>query len=208
MPLTDYRARWSDHNPLRPPAPPVVCAIDVVGTAQARTVWTHLARTKDVRVKYQIFNGRIMSGAGGPSPWLSRPYSGPNPHRDHVHVSVGRGPDGRSTRPDLYDNGGPWGLATVEDDMKELVEAIQRSLAAAGHDPGPIDGLWGPKTEAAFVSALKPSGQFPDDRFRFLNESARHLLEEEAHNNSLRIMLRRHRETRGLVAELRRIFNV
>lgn len=30
-----------------------------------------------------------------------------------------------------------------------LIEALQRLLAAAGHDPGKIDGIRGPKTEAA-----------------------------------------------------------
>jgi len=35
------------------------------------------------------------------------------------------------------------------DDVKDVVKGIQRSLAAAGYDPGTIDGVWGPRTERA-----------------------------------------------------------
>jgi hypothetical protein len=149
-----HAQRASDHNPN---AQGVVCAVDVFGRERARQVADHLATSKDPRVKYVIFDGRIMSGAEGVSPWRWRAYGGTNPHRDHVHVSVGRGSDGRSTRPDLYDSTAPWGL-TEDEDMQQLVEAIQRSLVAAGQDPGPVDGKWGPRTEAAFVAALAKQG--------------------------------------------------
>lgn len=38
--------------------------------------------------------------------------------------------------------------------MKSVAD-LQRALLNIGHDPGPIDGLWGPKTEAAFVDSFR-----------------------------------------------------
>lgn len=35
------------------------------------------------------------------------------------------------------------------------VEALQRGLAAAGVDPGPVDGRWGPRTRKALMTALR-----------------------------------------------------
>lgn len=98
----------SDHNPN---AAGVVTAIDVRGRDMGRILWDHLSRRKDPRLKYMIFDGRIMSSTV--SPWTARTYTGSNPHNDHIHISVGRGPDGQSTRADLYDDTSPWGIATI-----------------------------------------------------------------------------------------------
>lgn len=40
--------------------------------------------------------------------------------------------------------------------------AIQRKLAAAGFDPGPIDGEWGPKTQKALVDFQRANGLTAD----------------------------------------------
>ena len=50
----------------------------------------HLRATRDPRVKYVIWNGRMLSSypAKGVPAWVWRPYTGPNPHTQHVHVSV------------------------------------------------------------------------------------------------------------------------
>lgn len=37
---------------------------------------------------------------------------------------------------------------------RKLVRAVQRKLEAWGYEPGPVDGFWGPTTEAA-VSAFQ-----------------------------------------------------
>lgn len=47
------------------------------------------------------------------------------------------------------------------DDMAkdDLIEALQRLLAASGHDPGKIDGIRGPRTEAAaraYLAKVRP----------------------------------------------------
>jgi hypothetical protein len=108
-----HRARASDHNPRQDG---VVCAIDVRGADTARALWEHLLKTRDRRVKYVIFDRKLVSAVN--QPWVIRPYRGANPHSDHLHLSVGRGPDGRSTGP--VDDTAPWGLlAPQEDDMTE-----------------------------------------------------------------------------------------
>jgi N-acetylmuramoyl-L-alanine amidase len=39
--------------------------------------------------------------------------------------------------------------------MTVPIRAIQQALKSKGHDPGPIDGIFGPKTEAALKSFQK-----------------------------------------------------
>lgn len=89
----DHAGRGSDHNPwlvLR--GQPLVTAFDVThdpsGGLDCAKLWTALAYGHDPRVKYLIWSRRIMSGASGPSPWISRAYRGPNPHTKHLHLSV------------------------------------------------------------------------------------------------------------------------
>ncbi len=43
-----------------------------------------LAKNGDKRIKYIIFDGKIMSPILG---WKRRPYRGANPHRSHFHIS-------------------------------------------------------------------------------------------------------------------------
>jgi hypothetical protein len=54
----------------------------------------------------------------------------------------------------------------------ELVEMAQRVLKEAGFDPGPIDGIYGPKTQKAVIEFqvnknLQPTGEL-DQRTRYL----------------------------------------
>lgn len=146
-----HRASASDHNPN---AAGVVCAIDVRGRDVAAWLWDHLSQRKDPRMKYAIFRGRIMSSTV--SPWTARTYTGSNPHNDHIHISVGRGPDGRSTG--NYDDTSPWGISTstsVEDaliglkkgDEGEPVKAVQELVRLAGRGAAlgtaGVDGIYG-----------------------------------------------------------------
>lgn len=41
--------------------------------------------------------------------------------------------------------------------MRENMRLIQRGLIGLGLDPGPVDGLWGPKTKAAITALLARS---------------------------------------------------
>jgi hypothetical protein len=101
-----HRSRASDHNPN---AANVVCAIDVrEGNIDLGRVAEAIRKRNPKAVKYVIFNRRIWSKARNTEGW--RPYTGKNPHTTHMHVSVGEGPDGKSTGP--YDDTGAWGVAS------------------------------------------------------------------------------------------------
>lgn len=99
-----HASRASDHNP-SPGG--VVCAVDIVGPRVAGEVWDRLLELRDPRMKYMILRGRIVNSTV--KPWQVRAFGG-HPHDQHIHVSVGRGPDGSGGRPDLYDDRQPWHL--------------------------------------------------------------------------------------------------
>ena len=160
-----HRGTASDHNP-NPQG--VVCAIDVL--ADGGLDLANLAETVRTSghpaAKYVIYNRRIASKTHG---WAWRAYHGSNPHTTHVHVSVGVGPDGRSTGP--YDNTSPWGVAgaaggegTViglkQGDQGERVKALQATLHYAGFASivGEVDGIYGPATAAGVLAARRSVG--------------------------------------------------
>lgn len=60
-----------------------------------------LVKNKDKRIKYIIWNKRIISSKQ--QPWVWRKYTGKNPHDKHLHLSVM--PDQK-----LYDDAGLWDL--------------------------------------------------------------------------------------------------
>lgn len=60
----------------------------------------NLGKLRDPRVRYVIYEGRIASSR---QDWAWRPYSGPNAHRKHIHLSVVEDPAG-------YDFTLPWGV--------------------------------------------------------------------------------------------------
>lgn len=53
-------------------------------------VANQLRKSEDVRIKYVIFQGRMFSSYATSThkAWKWRPYSGPNPHATHLHISV------------------------------------------------------------------------------------------------------------------------
>ena len=164
----EHRSRYSDHNEN---ADGVVTAIDVVGKEQAQAVFRHILAARDGRTKYAIHDRQIVNSTV--SPWVVRDYDGSNPHTSHVHISVGRGRDGRTTRPDLYDSTAPWGLGqNEEDDMLFVVRngddgprvaRVQTILREAGQVAGlgellpefGADGDYGAETAGA-VDKLAP----------------------------------------------------
>lgn len=157
-----HRQESSDHNPDETGRTPYedadnideVHAIDVDDSGPwpdagwfDRTVLAIVERHRtgqDDRLQNVIRNGRIASRSWG---WTWRTYDGPNPHTEHAHFSA------RYSSAQEADTR-PWGV----DDMSEVVKGIQAACKAAGYDPGPIDGVWGAKTEAALTAALKSVG--------------------------------------------------
>lgn len=157
----DHRSTWSDHNENDAG---VVCAGDFLGDGGLDLA--HLAETVRTSghpaAKYVIYRDRIASRSQG---WVWRPYGGQF-HR-HVHVSVGRGPDGRSTGP--YDDTSPWGISEGDDmsliglskgDSGQRVKGLQACLhrAGFGDEVGEIDGEYGPKTSAGVLACRLSQG--------------------------------------------------
>lgn len=86
-----HAATTSDHNPwVKDGKTGIVTALDVThDPAKGIDTWKladHLRIKRDPRIKYVISNGRIFSSIV--APWTWRKYSGSNPHRSHIHVSV------------------------------------------------------------------------------------------------------------------------
>lgn len=153
-----HAARKSDHNPNAAGAVTARDFDEDVDQWVGRAMWTHLLNGRDERVKYVIYEGLLFHGptyeyANGRPAWTPRRYTGSNQHLTHIHISV-------SSKPHLYDDRRPWGFgnATQETQMADFFQDLQEDLKALGHDPGPVDGEWGPRTRAAFRRALSEDG--------------------------------------------------
>ena len=187
---TSHQARKSDHNPDRS-AGGVVRAIDVThdpgGGCDCNQLTAKIRARRDPRVAYVIWNRRIMAGQGGPSPWVWRRYTGPNPHNHHMHVSI------RHTRTAETETGAWLGGSAVSfaagpvnpvrgkrKDGKHWYQSV-RKIGMHGKASGPgafiamiqrwlnawgatlnVDGDFGPKTEAA-VKAFQQRRGLPVD---------------------------------------------
>ena len=95
----------SDHNPN---SAGVVTALDITnhpGYFDAHALADRLRANRHPNLKYIISNRRI---AGDWTGWNWQAYNGSNPHDKHIHVSVGRGSDGKSTPP--YDDTNAWSI--------------------------------------------------------------------------------------------------
>jgi hypothetical protein len=91
----NHQAGQSDHNPaILDGTMGVVTAIDITHDLNHQCdcdkLATSLETGKDSRIKYVIWNKRIMSAyaVNGTAAWTWRPYKGANPHNKHIHISV------------------------------------------------------------------------------------------------------------------------
>lgn len=83
----DHQTRQSDHNP---DERGIVHAIDIDRDGiEPQYVIDRVART-DRPTAYVIYNRQIWSRTRN---FAVRPYTGDNPHTDHIHVSILYGPD-------------------------------------------------------------------------------------------------------------------
>ena len=86
-----HASRKSDHNPwVREGNVGIVTALDitndVAGGCDAQALVDALVNSRDDRIKYIIWNRRIVNSTI--QPWVWRDYSGKNPHTKHFHVSI------------------------------------------------------------------------------------------------------------------------
>jgi hypothetical protein len=162
---------WSDHN--KNVCCDVVCAVDVLPDAGLNLpkFVKHLITNPHPNLRYVIFDGFIYHRRDGFKPKV---YNGVNKHKKHAHVSVGNGPDGRSTSD--YDSMATWDIDDVVkpspttppkpnkpstgtklgDKMPTIqrgnkgsrVRMLQGLLLAWGYSVK-IDGVFGPATEKA-----------------------------------------------------------
>lgn len=101
-----HAGRVSDHNPsILDDIHGVVSALDITHDSKngcdAHGLAELLRSRRDSRIKYVISNGRIFS-----SPTFTwRKYTGKNPHRTHVHISV------KGTKRH-YDSPTKWNIST------------------------------------------------------------------------------------------------
>lgn len=99
-----HATRDSDHNPWVREGPiGIVTAIDIThdpaGGCDAAAIVDALVASRDPRIKYIIWNRRIINSRV--QPWVWRAYNGANPHNRHLHLSV-------VPLKVLYDSPGPW----------------------------------------------------------------------------------------------------
>jgi hypothetical protein len=170
----DHRNRSSDHNPWwQLNGQRYVTARDFthdpVGGLNCHELAAALRQGRDQRVKYLIWNERIMSGGEGRAPWAWRPYDGSNPHTRHLHLSVvadarslSRIPwllPGLTTPPQrgVVLRSGARGPAVL--DLQRVLNAwYPRDVALV------LDGVFGQDTEAAVRLAQQRAGLVVDGR--------------------------------------------
>jgi hypothetical protein len=166
-----HASRASDHNPwVKDEGAGVVTALDLTHDPgngfDAHAFAESLRVGRDPRVKYCISNGRIFSSTT--SPWTWRKYTGSNPHKSHVHVSV-------LAEKRHYDHEGSWGFGSggtspgipspepeearsllKRGSVGEDVRTAQRLLLVT------VDGIFGLATETAVKVFQRASGLAAD----------------------------------------------
>jgi hypothetical protein len=104
-----HQTRESDHNPwVKDGFTGVVTAIDIThdpaSGCDANGIVSALVSSRDPRIKYIIWNRRIIHATV--SPWVWRTYSRENPHTTHFHLSV-------SSNKALYDDTRAWDISLL-----------------------------------------------------------------------------------------------
>jgi hypothetical protein len=103
-----------------------------------------LAKNGDKRIKYIIYDGKIMSPILG---WKRRKYNGANPHRSHFHISFTTLGDKDGSYFELEGDTNERPKKAAESWAKAFLAAALATYLAVGFDPAAI-------ANAALVSVL------------------------------------------------------
>lgn len=147
---TSHRRRKSEHNP---DDRGVVHAvdIDIDGINVPRLLKAVIGHPA---VWYVIHDGRIWSRTYG---WRPRRYTGPNPHRGHVHISIRLARDAEAWV-------GRWLAQAHRPAVRNLREGMRGADVAKWQRAldVPADGVFGPITARA-VNKVKRAHGWPSD---------------------------------------------
>lgn len=121
-----HASRSSDHNPwVKDGKMGVVTAIDIDedlnGDATLEDVVTAIRSSRDKRVKYIIYEGRITVKGSDLQRW--KKYTGSNAHKHHAHISV-------ESDKKLYDSRAAWSIGVKQ------TSATAPAKASPAHEKG------------------------------------------------------------------------
>lgn len=144
-----HSSRASDHNPwYRGTVTARDFTHDPANGLDCTWLRDRLLASRDLRIKYIIWDRELTFGQNGPFRWKAQPYTGPNPHTGHLHLSVVAAP--------ICEDRTPWALGpptmrtldvTTPRMTGDDVRAVQRVLRAwYGLPAGFVDGFYGPGT--------------------------------------------------------------
>lgn len=127
-----HAARPSAHNPNDAG---VVCALDLThdpdGGLDCESLFEYLRTHPHKDLRYIIHNGKR---AARPV-WAVGKYAGENPHKTHIHITVGTGSDSEPLPP--YDDLDPWLADWGQDmtpDQDKMLRQLRLSALAQSHD--------------------------------------------------------------------------
>lgn len=138
--------------------------------ADADTIVNALVASRDKRIKYIIWENRIISSVV--QPWVWRPYSGSDPHTGHFHISSVQEYEKDASAWRINSEGKKMEYKTFgvrvpvirqgdNDDQYDGYNMIYRIQGALGVDR---DGDYGPKTAAAVKAKCGGDGKYVDER--------------------------------------------
>ncbi|GAA1961792.1 hypothetical protein [Amycolatopsis minnesotensis] len=137
-----HATRDSDHNPWYGPG--IVTARDFTHDPahglDGHWLADALVKSRDPRIKYVIWNHRIIDSRAQYGAWQWKPYSGINPHTKHVHLSVMANPSADDPR--------TWNLGanptedelskTATEQVNEIYNSLSKTFTQAGVEYGDL----------------------------------------------------------------------
>ncbi len=155
-----HASRNSDHNPWVKDAKGVGVVTardfthDPAGGLDCHRLAEILAESRDPRIKYIIWNRRILSASKAPWKWL--PYDGANAHTKHLHLSV-------RDKAQFYDSEAAWDLNGLSSKIKKTAHVTkEKRTETVDVDPSKVEEVESALTQqeqgpAVVIEADKPA---------------------------------------------------